>query len=332
MNPKNLIYRLSNSFIKKVPVIRFFLSQVFQPYIIMLIKAHLLVAQFSKAFNDKKTIVLTYETAISPPTFGDFLNLVMLARYLILSGKRVKIRIIDTGPRKGIYNLKDSDHHFILKEYLRISNRILGNEETTTIEPVMGLATNEIAFNSRVMFSHAPKVMGILRRWYGWTIPIDFLLSSNKNLKQKPYVTWHLRAGAWNKDRNSNLYDLIEGYKYLRKNFPNYSIMIITEKKDWPRFSKALQSIHDSLFDNSSKLNILPQPRYGFANTISLILKSEFHYQYNGGGVATIAHYSNIPYLIIAKNSNYEFNFFGKSYIGLRHPQQKFTRLKRYSF
>jgi hypothetical protein len=332
MNPKNLMSRLSNFFIKKVLKIRFFLSQVSQSRVIKLIKAHLLVAQFSKTFNEKKTIVLTYETAISPPTFGDFLNLVILGRYLILSGKRVKIRIIDTGPRKGIYNLKDSDHRFILKEYLRISNRILGNEETTTIEPLMVLASNEIAFNSRVMFSHAPKVMGILRRWYGWTIPIDFLLSSNKNLKQKPYVTWHLRAGVWDKDRNSNLYDLIQGYTYLRKNFPNYSIMIITAKKDWPRFSKAIKSIHDFLFDNSSKLNILPQPRYGFANTISLILKSEFYYQYNGGGVGTIAHYSNIPYLIIAKNSNYEFNFFGKSYIGLRHPQQKFTRLRRHSF
>ncbi len=50
--------------------------------------------------TEQASIQIFYDNLVSPPTYGDFLQVVMLARYLKASGADVIFTIIDNGQRR----------------------------------------------------------------------------------------------------------------------------------------------------------------------------------------------------------------------------------------
>ena len=297
-------------------------------YIINPLKTKFIVSNFLKVYDHNKVLKLYYDTAISPPTYGDFLNLLMLGRFFALSGRKVKIQIVNSGPRKGNYKINLRTHNAILSEYIAIGKKVLPKNIGIEIVKKFTLLDNEVTFDSKVMFFHAPRVIHILTKHYFWEMPSNFLLLKKDKKLIRPYITWGLRYGAWHQSRNTEANEIIKDYKMLRSLFPNSHIMVLTTNKGWYKISKVLKEFHDDSSFSSDQRKIVCQPHFGFSKAIEYLVESNFYFQRNGSGLGTVAHYSNTPYLLLASERNYEYSLFQKSYIKAQKSQQKFKVVK----
>lgn len=298
-------------------------------FVIDPIKSRIIVAKFIRSYDQSQKIKLCYDTSISPPTYGDFFNLIMLGRFLVLSGKTVKIQILDTGPRKGVYNIELEAHRRILREYKAIARNLLPKNTEIEIATRFVLLNNEMTFNSKVMFRHSPRIIQILVKHYAWKIPSNFLLSKKAESINRPYIAWGIRHSQWSEKRNSEIKEVLNDHKVLRDFFPKHNIMVLTTNEGWNKYKKVLKKADRILLKNSDKVNIYCQPVFGFSKTVEYLLAADFYFQRHGSGLGTVAHYSNVPYLLLAKEYNYEFNLFQNSLLGINIKNQKF-RMNRF--
>ena len=317
---KNLSF-LANRLISKFP-------NLARLFVIDPIKSRIIVAKFIKSYDQTQNIKLCYDTSISPPTYGDFFNLVMLGRFLVLSGKTVKIQILDTGPRKGVYNIELEAHRRILREYKGIARKLLPKNTEIEIVKKFVLLNNEATFNSKVVFSHSPRIIQILTKHYAWKMPSNFLLLKKLKSINQPYIAWGIRHSQWSEKRNAEIKEVLNDHKVLRDFFPKHSIMVLTTKEGWNKYKKVLEQADRISLKNSDKVKIYCQPVFGFSKTIEYLLNANFYFQRYGSGLGTVAHYSNVPYLLLAKEFNYEFNLFQKSRLGINYKNQKFRMYK----
>jgi hypothetical protein len=326
--------RITKYLIFTVNKLIFKLPSAVRVFVLNPIKSRVIVAKFLKTYDGSQVIKLYYDTSISPPTYGDFLNLVMLGRFFALSEKTVKIQILDTGPRKGVYNIDLHTHRRILTEYMNIAQDLLPKNTEVKVIKRFVLLNNEITFNSRVLFSHAPKIIQILNKYYAWEIPSNFFLSGKIKPNYQTYVAWGIRQGQWSEKRNTEFNEILSDYRMLRHFFPEHKIMVLTTKDGWSKFKKVLEQVDPTTNKKLKNKQIICQPVFGFHQTINFLLGANFFFQRNGSGLGTIAHYSDVPYLLLAKEHNYEFNFLQKSYIRINNKNQKFKliKYKKFSF
>jgi hypothetical protein len=317
---KYLIFTVNKLIFKFPSVVRIF---VVNP-----IKSMIIVTKFMKMYDGSQVIKLYYDTSISPPTYGDFLNLVMLGRFFALSEKTVKIQILDTGPRKGVYNIDLHTHGRILTEYVNIAQDLLPKSTEIEVIKKFVLRKDEITFNSRVMYSYAPKIIQILNKYYAWKIPSNFFLSRKTKSSNQPYIAWGIRHGQWAEKRNTEFNGILSDYRMLRHFFPEHKIMVLTTKDGWSKFKKVLEQADCTSIEELNNKKIICQPVFGFQKTINFLLGANFYFQRDGSGLGTVAHYSDVPYLLLAKEHNYEFNFLQKSYISINGKNQKFKLMK----
>jgi hypothetical protein len=292
------------------------------------LKSRLIIAEFIKRYDESQTIKLYYDTSISPPTYGDFLNFVMLGRFFALSGKTVKIQILDTGPRKGRYNIDLHAHRAILTEYANIAQDLLPKNTEIEVTKKLVLLNSEITFNSRVIYLYAPKIMQILNKYYGWKIPFNFFLSGKTKSSNQPYIAWGLRHGQWSGKRNTEFNEILSDYRTLRHFFPEHRIMVLTTKDGWSKYKKVLEQADCTANKKINNKKIICQPVFGFHKAMNFLLGADFYFHRKGSGLGTVANYSDVPYLLLANEHNYEFNFLQKSYVGINRKNQKFIVIK----
>jgi hypothetical protein len=297
-------------------------------FVLIPFKSRLIIAEFMKRYNESQKIKLYYDTSISPPTYGDFLNLVMLGRFFALSGKTVRIQILDTGPRKGVYNIDLHTHRVILTGYMKIARDLLPKNTEIEVTKKLALRNDEITFNSRVVFHHAPKIMQILNKHYAWEIPSNFFLSGKTKSSTQPYIAWGLRHGRWSEKRNAEFNEILSDYRTLRHFFPKHRIMVLTTKDGWSKYKKVLEQADRMANKELNSKKIICQPVFGFYEAMNFLLGADFYFHRKGSGLGTVANYSDVPYLIIANEHNYECNFFQKSYVSINNENQKFKVIK----
>ena len=323
------LYRIPEYLILIVNKLIYKCSSPVKLLLLIPLKSRLIIAEFMKKYDESQIIKLYYDTSISPPTYGDFLNLVMLGRFFALSGKTVKIQILDTGPRKGTYKIDLHTHRAILTEYTNIAQDLLPKNTEIEVTKKFVLLSGEIAFNSRVMYLYAPKIMQILNKYYGWGIPSNFFLSVKTKSSNQPYIAWGLRHGQWSEERNAKFNEILSDYKMLRHFFPEHRIMVLTTKDGWSKYKKVLEQVDCTVNKKINNKIIICQPVFGFHKAMNFLLGADFYFHRKGSGLGTVANYSNVPYLLLANEHNYEFNFLKKSYVNSNSKNQKFKLIKR---
>jgi mannose-1-phosphate guanylyltransferase len=268
-----------------------------------------------------KHATIFYDNFVSPPTIGDFLNVVMLGRYFLAKNIPVKFYIIDGEYRSDWYMLTlEEIKNFVefqidlVKNFIPISEievtlinwedylKII--QDTTPeagIVPLQDLVENRVAiyggcFNL-LNFLLAVENNFVLDKFL--LKSTDFASYGRKNeTMPKNYVSWHVRYNdQWGFGRNLSA----EQFKYylnrVSKLHPGKDIILVSDKKGCDYY-KYLVKHTDVNVKFSKDFN------NNFYGDCFIILNSSFYHQFRGGGIGMIPIFSSLPYEIVDPCTN----------------------------
>jgi hypothetical protein len=257
------------------------------------------------------TIVIKYDHSNSPPTYGDYFVILMIARFVSMSGYTVRFEILDSVRAGSVWNamnVKRQDE-FVLDqielagEYLsdvceifiegKFANksRVIGNSFT---KPNL----DYIHVHSVEFYQWAPYFLHLLIKRHKWDIPSGFLLKSKRDKPKFNYVTWNVRKSVWAIYRDTDAISLHRDFLELRKLYPAHSIVILSNQEGLDFAFKEIEKIDPSFSSLVSREIVMAQPDNGFGGAIDWLLHSDFYFQRSGGGIGIIAIFSSVPYVI----------------------------------
>jgi len=272
-------------------------------------------------------IRLVYNNSCSPPTYGNFVEVVMLARYLSLIGFTVDFVVIygEKGTldweHRGLNTHQEDD---FVQEQVALANYLLPEAVSVHLmedsEGQTGFALPEASFTlfkakveSEVnITAQCVYLLHELVQASGSSPPSGFLLDrsqfsvpANAYSRSRPYVVWHVRRGIWDQERNPGAMILCEDFAELRRSFPNHTIMVLSTDSGI-EFTKEVLARHGCTLNWETGGPILEgQPDSGFIAAIPWLLGADFYYQRLGGGIGIIALFSDIPYLMLLNDIAY---------------------------
>ncbi len=299
-------------------------------YIFLSFKNILITTQFE--YNEFKKIniflkhkLISHQFAVvhdlksSPPTYGDFLWQIVIARFLshnhkisfiIIYGEyrndwaiMSKLQIANYVDQlnkistillksKNIEILKYTWEDFSLfynknKEkniYLLYEEKILKREST------YNYGCNFInKFSNNSLNNHKNNFLLTKSDFSIPTIEIEAL---------EPFITWHCRYNKdWSLDRNLTKSDFYTIYETLKFKFSNHKIVIVSDFEGTKYFKKWAIEYNFEIYYSQDYCK-------DFTETSMLVLNSKFYFQYLGGGIGMIPILSKMPYLIIGVTQN----------------------------
>ena len=263
--------------------------------------------------NKSLKSILVYDNLASPPTYGDFLCVILLAKFLILTGYKIKFYIIDSELREDWNDLNQKEIDLFLEQQLLLAKGLL-NFNSITIRRLKWQDLNNelidssknILFKENIVNRHSiyNGCFNLLNKLLSDKSKIfldKFLFNYNDFLKfnkikkvMNPYVTIGCRySEKWGKERNLTEEEFIQIYLALSKIFPNHKLLVVSDDIGCQYFSNiAIDNGFDILFSKEYSNSFLGDG--------TLILGSDFYYQLRGGGIGLFAIFSIIPYHITA--------------------------------
>ena len=264
------------------------------------------------------TVTLVYDNFVSPPTYGDYLCVVLLARYFIAHGLITNFIIVDSEYRQDWLNLTEIEKEVFVNEQLKLAEALLDSTLANIERLPWSVAQQRIVDSPS---SYVPFLKKINDREYIYghcfnlvshllhhkkRFLIERVLFSYEELCQKvdfipvnkKYVTWVCRySKKWAFDRNLSDKEFLSMHAWLKKKYPCHLIMIVSDESGCDYFSKLTQRYN---------LNNIFSKQYSqsFLGDAALILKSDFIFQVRGGGIGVIPMFSAMPYEIVAPLAN----------------------------
>ena len=257
-------------------------------------------------------IEITFDTRLSPPSFGDFFNVVMTARFLGSSGLQTTLRIRDTGLRHPDWadlTLAEQERHVADCEAMARLLLVSSANVDRTDRPLADEATQVPA----PLESHADPAYMLTQTLFhvlidirNWEVPAGFLLTPSDfppltHRPEGPYISWHVRRGIWDKGRDTTSANVLADIQELRSSFPDHAIMLFSSPAG---IDFATQQLSNNEFGMSG---LIPQPVSGFAEVAPYVLSSDFYFQRRGGGLSQIPIFSSMPYLILNDHASYYY-------------------------
>ena len=257
--------------------------------------------------------IIIYDNMVSPPTYGDYLYAVILARYFIAYGIRVSFYIVDSEFQESWQVLSTQEQYEeYAAEQIRVARSLL-DSNTATIQRISwqdcqakllnrspdSVIPFYVSVQNRVsIYNHCFNLLNQLLSEADERLR-DQVLFSYQELAPKvelkpvtgPYITWHCRHSQWGTDRNTEEKDFLKIHAYLRRRFPHHSVMIVSDTVGCAHYAKLAKRHY---------LNCLFSKDYSqtFLGDGALILGSSFFFVVRGGGIGLIPTFSKIPYEI----------------------------------
>ena len=278
--------------------------------------------------NSPEAIIrVVNDNAVSPPTYGNFFEVVMLARFFAASGCHVEFEILERHGRRADWGELDaiSQANFandqvslarqILPGYTRqhmwpSTQRPLGS---TTSSPALTVFSKE---GDPAVYAATPYLLHVLLTEHKWSIPAGYLLDAaafpipvKALVPKQPYVAWHIRRSSTGPERNTTDGAIMSDFLQLREAFPRHSIMLFSTPNG---VIDALQILSaEGLISDMERegLAVVGQPETGFVSAIPWILGADFYFQRFGGGMGIVPIYSTMPYLQINNWESYYYGF-----------------------
>ncbi len=276
----------------------------------------------------KKKLIICYDLNSSPPTIGDFLYILMLARYLCLKGQAIKIFVVTSELRDDwkVLNAAEKEVFFkFMKEisqvfipasefnYEQISwqefNHYLNKDKSS--EASLNSHKNFVVLHDRIIkrrpiYNHLFNIFNYLLETEDKHFAESFVLSAKDfasyeieiPVLNKKFVTWHIRYNLkWGTERNLTKAQFYQMLSRIRSENPDTNVVIVSDQIGTDHYRKMIPSDVRLLYFSKD---------YGtnFFQDSWLILKSSKYYQYRSGGIGMIAIYSGIDYEFIMGNRN----------------------------
>ncbi len=289
--------------------------------------------------TNQAVIRIVYDNLASPPVYGEFFQVVMLARYLKASGAEVSFIIIDDGKRRADWEALDLDEQVsLVQDQVELASKLLDAEiEVLTETPN---SSSHIVYGANVLarsaiYDKTPLLLNTLIETSEEPLPAGFLLPIGwgKELKEEldlqnvPFVAWNVRKGRWAPDRNNMQEQVITDFRDIRKLFPSHRIVLLStpDAIDWV-FDILLES--GDLYSGATEAQILfPQPTTGYINGMPWLLSADEYFQREGGGMGMIAIFSEVPFLMVSENKgiHYRHQLDGEKIVAWASPRQRFV-------
>jgi len=268
-----------------------------------------------------KKILIVYDDLASPPTYGDFLCTVMLARYFTSQDIPVSFVIVDGEYRADWCDLDADKKVQRTLDYIELA-RLLLDQRLSTVDVLKwpdleqrlkGYSDNEIdiPFKESVLtrsyiYGHAFNVLNILCENSSQTHLDRFLLSIDDFTQkviftrpEQPYITYHCRYSQKQTSlgRNTKDDEFLQVCTRLKSLYPEYDLMIVSDAIGYAHF-KELAHKHN--------IECIFSKEYSktFFGDSALILGGEFHFTLRGGGIDIISLFSQGPYEQYASLAN----------------------------
>jgi hypothetical protein len=289
--------------------------------------------------NKAEYIYIIYDNNISPPAHGDFMNMFMLARFYSKKGfNTCFVTII----QENNFWKNFSDN--AIQRFLDFQNKCFKSFDSENISTYSYrwddffylfykkdkiILFEDNVFNKLPIVKNAFNFLNLLTKnenslfLDSWRLK-SFFNNNIESFSKQDYITCNIRYSNILPELNNSENQVIEIYNFLSNKFPNNKILILSDKigTDFVReiackekfklyYSKDIQG-NDSYIDDAN-----------------LVLGSRFYFQLSGGGMSTVAFFSNVPYLIYQKPSFEKESF----RLGLNWAldNQKFTVLDHWS-
>ncbi len=205
-------------------------------------------------------VLIVYDNAVSPPTYGDFLLVVMLARYFGAAGFAVEFCVVDSEFRSAWNRLSENERDHFLREQLNLAATLL-SPFRATVKRLSWMdmkaqldslpADSLVLFRDRVIarlpvYDSAFNLTNLLMGHGSDLTRSDFFLSFpelSRHVEVKrpngPYVAWHCRLSTMGDDiRNTGDEEFIRIYNDLRARFPGRAIMVVSDARGCDYFKR----------------------------------------------------------------------------------------------
>jgi hypothetical protein len=268
-------------------------------------QTRMILNKFIRKLKKSKSVInIIYDLKTSPPTYGDFYSLVMLGRFLSMSGYELNLIILESQkPYKYITKL-NTPLRIVLKEYEKIASFLLPQNTSIQTSESLSLTNTGIFFDTNILFFHSPYILELLIKKYKWPIPDNFLLKPKSNVKV-PYIAWHVRKSKYDRGRNNKESSIVRDFNTLSSVFPEHSIMLFGDQASLQDTFAILRK-HKKLGTVSFHTKqLIKQPAKSFSECIDYLLECDFYFQRAGGGIGAILFYSSKPYLVVSPLSTY---------------------------
>jgi|LakMenEpi03Aug12_release.lakeMendotaPanAssembly.Ray.scaffolds.fasta_scaffold267056_2 hypothetical protein len=297
------------------------------------------VTRLKKALSAGNLVkaVLVYDNSISPPSYGDFINVLMIGRVLAAHEVAVELILANSVLAKNYLNLLSQDQldEFIEEEKKMAAALVAGIKINvcSSRELIEVLDQREkdgvfIIFHDYVKsnqafyylsFDFTKQILSISRS------DINNLTLFSKNstlvdsleLPKAKYVSFACRWNlTWGQYRNMSADLFIKLVKLLKTEFPNHDLLVVSDQKGCDHFRKIA---------NENQLICLFSKDYSdsFLGDATLVLNSEAWVQFRGGGIGSIPIWSDLPFLFFGRISS-ERSLLKKSTSQLRNDNQRF--------
>ncbi len=259
-----------------------------------------------------KHMYLVYDCGVCPLTYGDYLNFVMIMRYLGERGLQGTLYILDSDifPAFRAY-MSDEEIEGFLQEMIEIGRTLLPYPEVRAqrvndIQEVMQLAGSQAAYvvcpwrtrHRRELFHHVFNIFNHLMASTPAKLQ-DRILLSFSDLKHvapsaevpSPYIAWHVRY-SMNTDpaRNLTTEEFVGVHQILRRQHPDHAILIVSDDVGCRHYSKL---VREHCLDRTV---LSKDYSISFLGDAALILQSDMYYVLRGGGISIIPLMSKLPF------------------------------------
>ena len=261
---------------------------------------------------------LVYDNFVSPPTYGDCLCVILLARYLIAHGIMINFIIVDSEFRQDWLSLMEIEKETFVNEQVKLAEALLDSRHAK-IHRLPWSAVQEFIVGSSSGYIPLPRSINARKHIYGHCFNVvsqllhdkepylvDRVLFSCEEISQKvnispvdkKYITWACRySKKWSFSRNLSDKEFLSIHEQLKKKYPYHLIMIVSDDYGCDYFSQLSQKYN---------LNTIFTKQYSqsFLGDAALILKSDFFFQLRSGGIGIFPLFSAMPYEIISPLAN----------------------------
>lgn len=302
-----------------------FLKSIRRNY--LFVRRIILARRLTNEFHTKliaspnSTITIKYDHKSSPPTYGDYFIILMIARFVSMSGFKVKFEIIDLYRSGVVWNaLKEEAQDLFVLDQIELAKKFLNEncqifihgkfmEKSTPMwnEDAPSVSDN-IDVYSESFYQWAPYFLHLLITKHKWQTPNGFLLEAKNKKPEFRFVAWNVRKSIWAAYRDTDANSLTRDFAEIRKLYPTHSVVILSNQEGLA-FAVSELKKSDVAFENLiAQRKILLQPDGGFVGGINWVLHSDFYFQRSGGGMGIIAIFSSVPYLMYSIEKT---SFFG---------------------
>ena len=265
--------------------------------------------------SPKSTILVIFSDDDTPPLYGDFFTVLMLARFLSFLNFKVVFIICETNIKGTIWESLSkrekleykTQRKLAVKQFRPKSVEVIFTRKSKTVMLKLYVGKADLVIDHRGIEAISPYIIHILIDKYKINLPKKFLLPLVPTVRTRAYVTWAIRKSKWRKYSDSTIRNIKRDFVDLRRCFPDHNIMIVSNLDG---MEYAYSHLFNTPVPKSIRVGnalVIPQKLDGFVGGIKCVLGSDFYFQRSGGGMLVAAAYSQIPYLYLqeAKNTFY---------------------------